>query len=127
MDSFPDNVKRFIAAKIDSVCQLEMLLTLRRDINKAWSPSAMSSELYIAPEAAASQLEILRARGLAAATDSPKPEFQYQVATTEEDRTIQDLANLYRDRRVAVVTLIYSAPVDPLQAFADAFRIRKDE
>jgi hypothetical protein len=35
------------------------------------------------------------------------------------------LADTYRERRVAVVSLIASKPIDNVRAFSDAFRLRK--
>jgi hypothetical protein len=40
---------------------------------------------------------------------------------------VRRLDEVYKVRRVAVITLIYSKPDDPAQAFANAFRIRKEE
>jgi hypothetical protein len=37
------------------------------------------------------------------------------------------LAGTYRERRVAVITLIVSKPLESVRAFSDAFRIRKKE
>jgi hypothetical protein len=36
------------------------------------------------------------------------------------------LAALYQERRVAVITQIYSKPVKKVQTFADAFRFRRE-
>jgi hypothetical protein len=42
------------------------------------------------------------------------------------DQLIDQLADLYQQRRVAVITQIYSRPVKNVQTFADAFRLRKE-
>jgi hypothetical protein len=40
---------------------------------------------------------------------------------------VGDLAATYAERRVAVITLIASRPMDNVRAFSDAFRLRKKE
>jgi hypothetical protein len=34
---------------------------------------------------------------------------------------------MYRERRVAVITLIASKPIENVRAFSDAFRIRRNK
>jgi hypothetical protein len=43
------------------------------------------------------------------------------------DRAIAGLAQAYTDRRVSVITLIFSKPVDKLRSFTDAFKLRRDD
>jgi hypothetical protein len=43
------------------------------------------------------------------------------------DAAVAQLAKDYAERRVSVITLIFSKPVDKLRTFADAFRLRKDK
>ena len=45
----------------------------------------------------------------------------------ELDQAVVRLAKDYAERRVTVITLIFSKPVDKLRTFADAFRLRKDK
>ena len=40
---------------------------------------------------------------------------------------VADLEKIYKTRRVSVISFIYSKPTDPLRAFSDAFKLRKDE
>ncbi|HTU80889.1 MAG TPA: hypothetical protein VMF61_02105 [Candidatus Acidoferrales bacterium] len=48
------------------------------------------------------------------------------AAPPEADELVRRLAELYADRRTAVIERIFSEPRDPLQSFADAFRLRKE-
>ena len=41
-----------------------------------------------------------------------------------DDRSALDRA--YAERRVTVINLIFSKPIDKLRSFADAFRIKKE-
>jgi hypothetical protein len=39
--------------------------------------------------------------------------------------TVSHLDHMYRERRVAVITLIASKPIENVRAFSEAFRIRR--
>ena len=52
-------------------------------------------------------------------------QVQYAPRSAELDRVVARLADTYRERRVAVVSLIASKPIDNVRAFSDAFRLRK--
>jgi hypothetical protein len=54
-----------------------------------------------------------------------EPAFRYRTAG-ETEQSIERLAELYKERRVSIISLIYSKPHQQVQAFADAFKIRKD-
>jgi hypothetical protein len=120
----PAEVVQFILSDINSVDQLEVLLLLREQPNKDWSPAEVSRALYTQPESAASRLADLRARGLVARTEGREPLYRYQPVNARLRSLVDRLAQAYRQRRVSVISLIYSKPLDQVQAFADAFRIR---
>lgn len=108
--------------RIESVGQLEVLLLLSR-ASGPLTADAVARELRIDPAGAEQQLQQLVRRGLVAGSQSG---FVYAPATPELAAAMADLARLYADRRVTVISLIYSKPPDALRSFADAFRIRKD-
>ena len=66
--------------------------------------------------------------------DAGKPTFEIAENTAwdhvewsnELDELVGSLEKVYEERRVSVITLIYSKPVDKVRTFADAFRLRKD-
>jgi hypothetical protein len=61
-----------------------------------------------------------------ASTDDPRT-FHYAPASGSPlDAAVAQLARDYAERRVTIITLIFSKPVDKLRSFADAFRLRKD-
>ena len=51
--------------------------------------------------------------------------YPYAPRSDELHGTVLRLAATYRERRVAVVTLIASKPIENVRAFSDAFRIRR--
>jgi hypothetical protein len=125
LEEIPAQLKLFLEERIHSVAQLELLLLLRGDPAKAWTLDEASRALAVPAEMAASQLGELQVAGLLSAAASP-PTFRYQPRSGELDQLVASLAQLYQERRVSVITLIYSKPVDKVRTFADAFRLRKD-
>jgi hypothetical protein len=110
---------RLIARHISSVEKLEVLLLLRRT-RTTWSGSAVATELRIDAGSAGNRLRELEAEGFV----RPSDEGHIYDARGEVDRDVEQLAREYAERRVAVITAIFSAPRDELRAFADAFRVR---
>ena len=121
-------VRALIVDRIDSVVQLELLLLLQASAGRAWTAPEVAQQLRIEPSWAAGQLGELAARGLAAPGDAAgaSDAFRYAPAPPSLDATVVQLARDYAERRVTVITMIFSKPLDKLRTFADAFRIRKD-
>jgi hypothetical protein len=127
-NDLPDEVRRFIVASIASVAQLEVLLLLREDREREWKTEEVSRALYAARGGMADQLNDLVAKGLAYVTLAPDARFRYRPESDSElDAVVARLADTYKERRVSVISLIYSEPVDKARSFADAFRIRKEK
>jgi hypothetical protein len=121
----PDHVRRFIAANIDSVGTLEVLLLLRDHREREWTPDEVARELRSGSEIAVDRLAFLRARGLVSEAAAEKPSFRYAPSRPDLARAVDDLASCYATRRVRVISLIYSKPTDQVLTFRDAFRFRK--
>jgi hypothetical protein len=119
-------VRALIAERIDSLVQLEVLLLLRAAPDRPWTAAEVAQALRIDPTWATGQLGDLAARGLLASADVPGA-YRYAPATPELVRAVTQLEKDYAERRVTVITLIFSKPVDKLRSFADAFRLRKDK
>lgn len=125
-DAFPADVRAFLAEHISSIAQLEMLLLLRSDPARKWDVAEISKALYATPEMSAGQLASLRDLGLLTASGDPEHCYQYQPGTPELEDMVTCLAELYKERRVSVITALYSEPVNKVQTFADAFKLRKE-
>lgn len=123
----PEQVRRLIAEHIDSVEQLEVLLLLWRESSRAWVPEAVARELRIEPASADKRLGDLERGGFLQCRDRACREYQYAPAPPERDALVRGLAEGYAERRVTVINLIFSKPVDRIRTFADAFRLWKDE
>jgi hypothetical protein len=123
----PEAVRRFIVDHIDSVEQLEILLLLYQQQGRTWSAEAVARELRIAAISAGERLEDLVRTGLLAREDGDPVEYRYTPGNSTLDAAVGGLATAYSERRVTVINLIFSKPVDRIRTFADAFRLRRDD
>ncbi|HJR17334.1 MAG TPA: hypothetical protein VJ808_10815 [Gemmatimonadales bacterium] len=123
--SIPEEVRNFLLQCIDSVEQLEVLLLLHRRREQEWSPEAVAQVLYSNPDSIRRRLAGLQAKELLASTASTS--YRYQPKTPALDATVTLLSDTYRERRVAVITVIASKPMENVRAFSDAFRLRKKD
>lgn len=117
----PEAVERLIAQHIDSVEQLEILLLLSRTSPRGWTANDVASDLRVDSGSAQRRLEDLTRRGFA---DQNGESFQYR-ANNSMDASVRQLADSYRERRVAIITMIFTKPVDPVRELAEAFRISR--
>ena len=121
----PEDVRRFLLQCIDSVEQLEVLLHLYRTPEQSWSADSIALALYSNPASIARRLAGLHSNGLLTQTSSS--DYRYQPKTGELDLTVSQLAETYRQRRVAVITVIASKPMENVRAFSEAFRLRRKD
>jgi DNA-binding MarR family transcriptional regulator len=119
------HVSRLLAEHIDSVEQLEILLLLRGAPERAWSATEVADALYTHPDSAGRRLDALGTSGLLARNAGDERRWCYRPRTEKLDAAVSDLAATYAERRVAVITLIASRPMDNVRAFSEAFRLRK--
>jgi hypothetical protein len=125
-DELSARVRQFIDQNIESLAQLETLLLMRRDPQRSWDAAGIAKALYISPEQAERLLADLVRRGMIAAIAAPAAHHLFNPSNADIDAAIAEVALAYEERRVAVISLIYSKPLNKVQTFADAFRIRKD-
>jgi hypothetical protein len=118
----PESVERFIRQHIGTIAQLELLLLLRNEPERTWSVDDAAKGIYTAVSMTGPLLDSLRASGLLVRQEVG---FQYAPASGELEAIVAELAQLYAERRVSVINVIYSATDDKLQSFADAFRLRR--
>lgn len=120
----PEPVRRFIAQQIHSAAQLEVLLLLRTVPNRDWSIDEVARAQVSSPGMAEQLLEDLRRRGLIA-RDETSGRFSYAPPAALKG-VVDELAEAYATRRVAVVGLIFSKPSSAVTSLADAFRLRRE-
>ena len=126
-EELPTEVRQFVGRHIETVAELEALLLLQTSAGRNFTAEQVSAELRIDPTAAAEQLARLHAAQLLARADGHPPTYHYDPRPPLLAQTIAALAKAYTDRRVSVISLIYSRPTDQSKLFADAFVFRKDK
>ena len=120
----PPEVQRFIAENIEAAEQLDILLLLYRHAERSYTALEVSQAVFTVASAATLRLEGLVARGLLSSTGEADPAYRYQPSTPELGRQADQLAAVYQANRVGVIQLLFARPPDPLQTFADAFRLK---
>ena len=122
-EGIPPEVRAFLTRQVHDLEQLEVLLLLSRQPDRRWTVRDLSQELRTSELSAGRAVEHLCKSGLCVAVNGA---YSFASAGTEA-RIIASLADVYRERRVAIIQLIFSRPPDPLRDFADAFDFRKDK
>jgi hypothetical protein len=121
----PEDVRQFLHQNIESVEQLEVLLLLWRMPERGWTPDEVATAVYSHPSSVVRRLAMLLGQGLLREREPGC--FQYAPRTADLHSAVTHLDQMYRERRVAVITLIASKPVENVRAFSDAFRIRRNK
>jgi hypothetical protein len=125
-EPIPKAVTAFLNEHIDSVVELEALLLLYAHRDRVWPASEIARELRIDRSWPQTELQSLCAKGILSCNSESESSYKFAPRTPEIDTTVGQLAAAYADRRVTVISLIFSKPVDKLKGFGDAFRIRRE-
>lgn len=125
-DKLDSGLISFIKAHIDSVEQLEVLLLMRNDPAKAWSAQDVSRQLRSSAASASHRLEKLCALRLIIKVDQ-SDSYRYEPSSPELRDKVTALSEAYLVRRVTVIDLIFSNPVEKIKTLADAFKLRGDK
>ncbi|MFE8604805.1 hypothetical protein [Archangium violaceum] len=123
----PEAVRRLIADHIDSVEQLEILLLLQQHPERSWTAELVARELRISPLSAGDRLKDMARSAILSRLQGSEAEYRYAPVSPEMVEAVAGLATAYSERRVTVINLIFSKPVDKIRTFADAFRLRRDD
>jgi predicted transcriptional regulator len=102
---FSKPTAEFIDRHIHSIAQLEVLLALHQDADAYWTIEQITGSFYLQPQTAKDLLLDLLRRGLVLQHGAG-----YRISYDNDTirRLIEELAKLYRERRVAVISRIFS-------------------
>jgi hypothetical protein len=114
------NLEGFVRRHVPTVWTVELLLLMRRDSARRWTPDELVSELRASSGLVADILRRLLASGVVAADQDC---FRYAPASPKIEALCAELEAAYRERPVAVINMI-ARPADPLQSLADAFKFK---
>ena len=117
-----DDLLRFVGSSFRSIWALELLLTLKRD-QRPWPAAELISSMRASELVVSKALEALVAAGLASIE---REGVVYMPINEEVAGCVNQLEELYSVRPDAVRRAIVSASSSGANAFADAFRLRKD-
>jgi hypothetical protein len=123
----PEAVRRLIADHIDSVEQLEILLLLHQHPERSWTAESVARELRVSPLSAGDRLKDMARAAILSKVKGSEGEYRYAPESPQMGEAVSGLATAYAERRVTVINLIFSKPVDKIRTFADAFRLRRGD
>jgi ribosomal protein S8 len=123
-EELPGKLQRFIAAHVESVEKLEVLLLLYDSADNWWSAQSVYQKIQSNPQSVARQLAALKAEGFLQEDENSC--FQFHPQTPELADGVALLKTEYENRRVKVIEAIFSLSTEQMRRFADAFRIRKE-
>ena len=127
-EHFPDDVRRFLDAYVESIDQLEILRVLWEDPDADWTESNLAAEVQVQPADLAGHLTALRGRGvLRAETRGGVSAYRHGARDAELDGLLRKVLQHYRERPVSMIKFVAARQRDPLRRFADAFRLRPRE
>lgn len=123
MSDADEDVLRFIAASLPSVWALELVLMLKRE-RRQWRHGELVATLRASDVVVTKALEALLAAGLASIGQDGAI---YCPVNRQTEQLVELAEQLYRARPNAVRRAIVVANRSSAAAFADAFRLRKDQ
>ena len=125
-EALPDSVKQFLSRYIRSLEQLELLLLLRGQPDRPWTVAQAYEVIRSTHRSLQTGLELFASEGFFAEEQGPPPAFRYAPRNDELRAAVEQIAASYRISRVRVIEAIFAPEIDPVQKFADAFKLRKD-
>ncbi|MFC3712859.1 hypothetical protein ACFOMD_09775 [Sphingoaurantiacus capsulatus] len=119
-----NQLAEFIRGAFPSVWSLELLLLLKSEPDHAWSGSELVERLRASDHVVVQGVGALVAGGLIATEEGGR--VRYAPASPEIARLADEAIHQYAKRPDAVRRIIVFAGNTGLQAFSDAFNLRKD-
>lgn len=123
-DPIPDDIRELVQNCIDGVADMEALVTLARDRERAWSPEQIANRLYLNGDEAEQVLARLAGHGLAERTEAG---YRYARLHEADAAKVDRLLGLYATHLIPITRLIHGKRVGRIQQFAEAFKLRKKE
>lgn len=125
----PAEVRQLIHSSVPSIDALEVLMQviLHRDAPRS-APDLIEAlrPTGVTEPAVRESLALLRAQGILSVT--PEGNILYRPDSPAVERALGLLLQAYNERPVTLIRTVYAiADAKKIQAFADAFRIKKDE
>ena len=123
MSRSDEDVLRFVAASFPSVWALELLLTLKTE-RRVWTREELVAALRASELVVSKALDALVAAGLISIESGGG---RYLPVNQDVADCVERVEQLYRTRANKVRRAIVSAQTSSATAFADAFKLRRNE
>ena len=124
ISDIPARAQQFLKTYIKSVWQLELIVFLKSS-GKAWNCQDISKALYMSSDKnIETVLQNFERAGVVQSSQEPQKTYIYAPTNTEMRDSVEQALKAYSERRVQVVNLIYTAP---MQYFSDAFKLREED
>ena len=131
----PGEIQEFLRTTIQSLEQLEVLVAIQGQPNKAWTADEVAGVVGLPVAMMAESLDGLIAVGLAryASTAAGDPTYRYEARTPALARAVAGLTRAYASNRLDIMRLMSALAIERVRSeaanlFADAFVIpRKKE
>ena len=120
----PDDLRRFLVGARLRVPHVETILLLRAERAEAWDARRLAARLYVDEKRAHRVLLTLAKLGLARAENGS---YRYDPRNEALDALAESLRHVYSTQLVEVTALLHSLDDPAARAFADAFRMRREE
>ena len=118
-----EDVLRFIAASLPSVWALELLLVLKRE-RRLWTSAELLESMRASELVVSKALDALIAAGIVSIEGDG---VRYLPVTPDVEMCVDRTEELYRTRPNKVRRAIISASSSSAIAFAEAFKLRRDD
>lgn len=123
----PD-IRSFLRKHIRTVEQLEILLLLRQEKHREWTAPEVFAKVRSSEQSVALRLAQFAEDGLLVTNNTVPVTYRYAPRSPSLDDVIARTGEAFQTRRVQVLETIFGGDeqtiIDPVQSFADAFRIR---
>ena len=125
-DSLPASVRQLLSRHIKTVEQLEVLLLLRSNSQRAWTANEVYHVVRSSESSIQARLQSFVAEGFLTDDKGPPQTFRFAPKDQNLQAAVDHTAAAYQTSRVRVIEAIFAPQADPVQSFADAFKLRKD-
>ena len=123
----PAEIREFVARHLKTVEHLEVFMLLQRTASRSWSPSDIAAELRIPEDTAATVLEQLASDNFLDIKILNDILYRFNPATPALEAVAKRSAEFYVRARIAMMNLVTTRGLGPIQDFADAFRLKKKD
>ena len=127
MEPLPEVMTRFILENVETIDQLEILRILGEDREKEWDFAVLADAVQAEPQAIRDHLMALHGRGLVmTAVREAGLSCRYGVSTPQLAKLVSRLLQIYEERPVTMIKLVYQQAQDRDRGWPEGSRSRMD-